>query len=271
MATYYLSPHGNDADNGLGPDPTHATNKPWLTFGKALGAAGIASGDTVYICPGVYRETVTLAMTSATAETFVIGDTGNAQGFKDGSGGHVAGGVVRLTAYTTNDKTAPAAATLLSLNSRDFLTFRNLHLSGGDAAPSTVNSTTATDIKFTNCIFVSPRSAAILCTLGISANVAANWTFDSCVLIGGAASSISVTMPTSASADYDVNVQVKNCLLLFGTNTILAGASGALSFKGGGIDVYNSTFVGGTVAPVVSRQPSARKVSSGFTASASSQ
>ena len=75
MATYYISNWGSDSNNGLGPDPTHASNKPWLTIAKALGAAGIASGDTVYLCPGTYRELVTVNMTSATVETKVVSAT----------------------------------------------------------------------------------------------------------------------------------------------------------------------------------------------------
>jgi hypothetical protein len=48
MATYYVSNSGgSDSNNGLGPDASDATNKPWLTIGKALGASGISSGDTV--------------------------------------------------------------------------------------------------------------------------------------------------------------------------------------------------------------------------------
>lgn len=99
MTTYYISTEGSDSNNGLGPDASDATNKPWLTVGKALGASGISSGDTVYIGPGVYREEVSVAMTAPTGETFVIGDPGNAQGFKDSSGNLLSAGDVRLTAY----------------------------------------------------------------------------------------------------------------------------------------------------------------------------
>ena len=67
MATYYLDfVNGSDANNGLGPDASHASNKPWKTLGKLLGASGFASGDTAYLSPaGPFREVVTVAMTSA--------------------------------------------------------------------------------------------------------------------------------------------------------------------------------------------------------------
>ena len=68
MATYYVRKTGSDSNAGT------SAGAAWLTIGKALGASGIASGDTVYIGAGVYREAVTVNMTSATAETKVIGD-----------------------------------------------------------------------------------------------------------------------------------------------------------------------------------------------------
>ena len=47
MTTYYVDfVNGLDANNGLGPDASDGTNKPWKTITKLLGAAGMASGDT---------------------------------------------------------------------------------------------------------------------------------------------------------------------------------------------------------------------------------
>ena len=48
--TYYVRVSGDDGDDGLSPAAA------WATIGKALGASGISSGDTVYIGAGVYRE-----------------------------------------------------------------------------------------------------------------------------------------------------------------------------------------------------------------------
>ena len=48
MTTYYADfVNGNDANNGLGPDASHANNKPWKTIGK-LGIVTIRllSSDT---------------------------------------------------------------------------------------------------------------------------------------------------------------------------------------------------------------------------------
>ena len=62
MATYYVSTTGSNSNNGL------SQSAPWLTVAYALGAtSGFASGDTLWIKPGVYRETVTVGITNPTA------------------------------------------------------------------------------------------------------------------------------------------------------------------------------------------------------------
>jgi hypothetical protein len=114
MATYHVSPYGDDSNNGLGGDPTDATNRPWLTLTKALGAAGISSGDTLYIAPGVYREAVTVAMTSAVAETFIIGDVANTQGFCDSAGVRLPGGTVWISNSLGGDMVAPSGSAAIA-------------------------------------------------------------------------------------------------------------------------------------------------------------
>ena len=69
MATYYVSTTGSNSNNGL------SQSAPWLTVAYALGAtSGFASGDTLWIKPGVYRETVTVGITNPTAATYIKGD-----------------------------------------------------------------------------------------------------------------------------------------------------------------------------------------------------
>lgn len=53
---YYVRPDGNNTNNGLGPDIT-GINKAFATISKA--ASVLVAGDTVYIAPGTYRESVT--------------------------------------------------------------------------------------------------------------------------------------------------------------------------------------------------------------------
>ena len=228
---------------GLTVPPARSPATAWLTIGKALGAAGIASGDTVYVGAGVYREAVTVAMTSATVETKIVGDV-------DGSHTGDAGDVI-WSSYTTSDVVAAAASACLGLAGRDFLTFENIVFNGGNTAVTCVNgaTTNALSNKFTRCVFIPGIAAATLVQYIGLADVASAWTFDSCVFLvsGQSGVGISVTLPTSASADYDTNMQIKNCLFVMGNacSGVTVLASGAAAFKGGGVDVFNSTFIGG--------------------------
>lgn len=250
MATYYVDPvNGSDSNNGLGPDASHASNKPWKTLAKLLGASGFASGDTAYLAPGAYRETVTVAMTSAVAETKVLADPGNAQGFKTSGGVLVASGQVQWTAYTTNDKTAPAASMALDLNGRDFLTFQDILFVGGNLSGGCVRgaTTSSTDIKFVRCAFLAgaPNVANVNFTAGFG--VALNWTFDSCLWLSSAnQTAINLVLTRGTGSDYDVNVLFKDCLIVggAGTQTRIASTGAGVNF-GGGVDFYNCTIIGG--------------------------
>ena len=242
MPTYYVSANGgSDANNGLGPDASHATNKPWATIGKALGAAGISSGDLVYLAPGTYRETVTVAMASATVETGVVGDWNNLSGFKDGSGVRIEPGEVIWSGYTGGDMTTPSTSSLIAFAGRDFLSFRYITFVGSNASP-TINADTASsvNINFYDCAFLPGRASA--CNyIGVTATagVPLNWIVDRCVFLGVMTRCLSITLPTGSDTDY--NVQIRNCLAWGPSNTavvgVLAGGAGA----GGGVDVQHCT------------------------------
>lgn len=247
MATYYVDfVNGLDANNGLGPDASHATNKPWKTLTKLLGASGMASGDTAYLSPaGPFRETVSVAMTSATAETKVIADPANAQGFKTSGGALVAPGDVTLTAYTTNDTTAPTSTALLVLAGRDFLTFQGITFIGGNGFTVDGSTTTATNVSFLDCTFIQGMQAN---TASWRATAAADtplhWLIDRCRFLKGAGTCLALTLTTSASADYDADVLIRNCVVIGNAGTFVSViATGAAAFKGGGVDVVNCSCV----------------------------
>ena len=242
MTNFYADfVNGNDANNGLGPDASHASNKPFKTLTFALGATGIASGDTLYLSPaGPFRETCQVAMASAVAETLVIGDYANAQGFKTSGAVAVAPGPVIWTAYTTNDKTAPSGTSLFVPNSRDFLTFRNIMFVAGTASPSLIqaNSVTSTNITFTDCAFLqTPTSNVNPISVAMATGVAANWLFDRCHFL--LRSPPLFTLPTIAGADYDANIVFRNCVIQSSQGAISVTASGALANKGGGVVIRN--------------------------------
>ncbi len=247
MTTYYVDPvNGNNANNGLGPDASAATNKPWSTMAKVLGAAGIASGDTVYMAPGTYRETVSILMTSATVTTNVIGDVENSSGFKTSGGVLVAPGPVVWTAYTTNDTTVPSSSACLGINTRDFLSFSNIiFLAGTGACVSTAAG--STDITFTDCHFNALTGGAGVIQWTVAAGVTCNWTIDRCTFISRTNSQhCSITL-TRHTADYNAGIVIRNCMSIGPVSLAQVGSTGSGTGFGGGITVRDCTLVGSAI------------------------
>jgi hypothetical protein len=245
MATYYVRKTGSDSNAGT------SAGAAWLTIGKALGATGIASGDTVYVGAGVYRENVTVNMTSATAETKVVADV---EGEFTGDAGEV-----RWTAYTTNDKTSPTTGTL-SLNGRDYLTFQRFVMVGGSASCISAATTVSTNIKVQDCTLISGTGATAedrLILWDNAAGEAANWTVERCVFVGTYGAYIKFDSLTVGSSDYDLAFTIRNCLFVGSAFTdgftagppvihATSGGGGSGSGKPGGIIVQNCTsLVGG--------------------------
>ena len=251
MTTYYVdATNGSDSNNGLGPDASHATNKPYATIGKLLATSGVlASGDTAYLAPGTYREAVTVNITSPTALTQIIGDVANAQGFKTSGGVLVTPGEVTWSAYTSGDTSAPTTTRPINLNGRDFLSFQRITNVGGNGTPSCVSATTATstDTTFTECAFFPHNNGGNTIETQSAGDVILNWLFDRCIIVvarGGRL--LGITLPTG-TADTDVNVLFRNCLFLLGdaANGISLFSSGATAGKPGGVRMQNCTVFGG--------------------------
>jgi hypothetical protein len=70
-------------------------------------------------------------------------------------------------------------------------------------------------------------------------DAASNWTFDSCLFAWSGGHSVILTAPTSAAADYDMNIVFKNCISFSGADFIRVNTSGAGAFKPGGLDIIN--------------------------------
>jgi hypothetical protein len=233
VTNYFCRISGNDASAGT------SAGTAWRTLGKALGAAGIASGDSLYIGAGVYREAVTVAMTSAVAETSIIGDVDGAQ---TGDAGEVI-----LTNYLNGWNDAANAGDVINLAARDFLTFRNLTMIAGSTGNAIDGSTTnSTNIVIDKCYIAAYSAVPILYT-GTFAT-AATWTVQNSYVFAGNNSTFTITLPTGSGADYDVNFQVNDCLLFASgaaTSCFTIVGSAALANKGGGVDLNRCTFLGG--------------------------
>ena len=147
MATYYVRTDGSDSNAGTGP----ATNQAWQTITKAIGATGIAPGDTLYIAPGVYRGTFTAGFTNPanSSQRITISGDPTASQFID-----VTAGDVTITNYLF-DTTTPASATTLTI-AKDYVTITKLRFQGFNA------NNNGSDFNFnggqfiiTNCVFES--------------------------------------------------------------------------------------------------------------------
>lgn len=236
MAIYYVRIYGSDSNNGLSPSTA------WRTIQKALGNSGISSGDILYIGAGIYRELITVTMVNPTSETFIIGDY-------DGSNTGDAG-EIRITNHLINDETLPSNSNLISLNTRNFLTFKNIIFNCSNGLTAVLSLATSTNIKFIDCNFLisslfsgASSRRGIDITVGFGIN--ANWLIDRCTFISNAVGyCISILLATGSGEDYNANIKITNSFFISTTNTINITSSGTSSNEGGGIYIYNCFLLG---------------------------
>ena len=215
----------------------------WATPGPALGLSSLTAGDTVYLGAGTYRSVYSAnTQVSFNGQLNIFGDvTGQYTGDA---------GMVQLTAYTTNDKTAPSSTTLLNLNGKSNLSFSNIMFVVGNAIGITATTATSQNISFRDCSFLDGyqgNTAIITATTAQAASFA--WTIDRCYFFCGAGASgsnILFTAPTVATGDYSLNVNITNSLVMMGGSARMIGfaPTGALSGHPGGIKINNSFFYG---------------------------
>ncbi len=245
MATYYVSPSGSDANNGLGPDASHATNKPWLTIGKALASGTVvAAGDTVYIAPGFYYSAncVVISFGTGGPQVIVSGDPTNEQGFKDGSGVRLAAGVCFASTRSTKDALPPTGTTLFNLftNQVRKITFQKLWMDarqGVDSAAVELHGV-CDGIKILDNMISASYGIDVS---GGAPNATRGVYMQRNVMIGGILLNY-VTTTAATAANIDVGYQIDNNLILGGRLGVLAiGASGG-NIGGGVIFKFNTIF-----------------------------
>ena len=171
MATYYVQPNGSDSNTGLGASNAQA----WQTVQKALGATGIASGDTLYIAPGTYREAITIGGTYS-ATTTIIGDRTASQ-FSS-----IPAGYVRITGLASDALGVSTSVGNFTTNGKSYLTFDSLWFEHRITLAAS-----STNITFIRCQMTLPIQATAggawvitITTTGQSAIL-----FDKCHIQGG--------------------------------------------------------------------------------------
>ena len=221
MAIWYV--RSGATGSGTGPGLAQA----WGTLTQAVAAgSGVTGGDTIWIAPGVYRETPTVGFTNPTSTVNFFGDPTASQ-FPG-----VSPAPVRVTNFTVSDNSTTSTGTSFT-SSRDYTYFRDivfvctLALSGSN-------------LTMYRCVF---ESAPV--NISPTATTNANITIDSCTSLG--TSGFTFTLPKAAS-NYNPNLVVKNCLVIINN---VSNVGIRFETKGSGVGwitdalVTNCTVIGG--------------------------
>jgi hypothetical protein len=237
MATYYVRTDGNDSNAGTGP----ATNQAWQTIGKALGATGIGSGDTLYVAPGDYRQTTTITVggTYSTA-TQVIADPTASQ-----FSGIVAGRVLITNRLSNDVGNSAGNFALFTLSSKNYLQFYNFvfEQAGASNIFSLVDST---DLQWHKCLFMqSSNQNGINVSDSTTNGLTKNYVFRQCIFsfYGTAAPYSDVSVgKSSATQNYVYSLTFDRCFFDGAASSVvtLSNATNA-TYSGTGFYFYNCT------------------------------
>jgi len=203
MATYYVRTDGSNTNAGTGP----ATNQAWQTIAYAFANMTLTAGvNTLYIAPGVYRESPTLTVTPTVTNTLVITGDPTASQFSG-----VTANQVRVTG-SSNDSTTMTAGNRIDLGSNSYVTIQNLYIEHNAAGTST-NGILSTGNFITianNVLFSYYLGGSIGSAIKISPPLATgnNILIEDNILLG-VAFGINIILPSSSSGIS--GVVVRNC------------------------------------------------------------
>lgn len=221
MTTYFVGIGGSDAANGL----TWANRK--LTLNGAEDVP-VAAGDTVYVGPGTYRETLTVDVSGTSGNIITyIGDL-------SGENTDGIGGLVRITG--SNDDLDSSRADCINMG-HSFRTFRGFTMDlPADNHITFFSDTAQSDVVFEDLFLQSTGSGSTDASINITGDGNhTDFIIRRCV-ISGASYGIFFIQDTSAYAD--ANHLVENCII---ANCISDGIRLELV---GGVTIKNCTFRG---------------------------
>lgn len=240
MAIRYLRTGGSDSNNGS------SVALAWATLGKALGTTGLSAGDTLYIAPGFYGNTnVTISMTTSTTQTLLIGDPTCT--LVDWAG-NATPGEVRFCRHATED-TNRDNNNLIDLNSKSYLTFRNIVFnSGGLCVYGGTTTSPSTNLKFEQCRFEGGQNSCLSLTGGNSTGY--ELTVDRCVFLTRVSGIFLNHGSQSTGANFAGNVKIQSCVFLCGTGIETNFSSNNQYRATTGFIAYNCLFHGSTGADI---------------------
>ena len=222
MATYYVRSDGNNSNAGTGP----AANQAWQTLARIVqGGTAFTSGDTVYIAPGTYRQSITTTATY-TSPTYFTGDPTASQ-FPG-----VTPGIVRITNFLTNDNSAATSQLLWGGVTFAYINISNIHFDHSTLEGGIYYSGTGNESSIKNCVFSGNGiSTGAIGNPSIRLTSIKNTLIENCIIMRSY-----LGMYLTTTTDTDTNVDIKNCSI-FATN--VQGIYIANN-TGGGINVTNN-------------------------------
>jgi hypothetical protein len=174
MATYYVktaAQGGSNAANGL------SASTAWATVAYALtSASGFASGDTLYVAPGIYTDAITVTIANPTVETNIIGDVTAAQ-FTG-----INPGVVVLTNFNSTLTGSGTGANVIAATTKDYLHFQNIEFKLWNYQ---MVFTTCSNLKFTKCTVFQQAYYVDTFTVSSAVGQPVSATFTKCIFTGG--------------------------------------------------------------------------------------
>ena len=207
MATYYVRTNGNNSNAGTG----QLAGQAWATIAYALSSSsGFASGDILYVAPGVYTNQISVTITNPTVETNIIGDptctvfTG------------VSAGPVIVTNYNATLSGFGYNGNVVTATTKNYLHFQNIQFRLGNSG---LSFTTCTNLKLTKCAFISRGSSGTSVLISSPTSTAVNITVSRCIFFGN---NVSLSISGQNVAD---NSTITNSLFLNSISTLISAVS----------------------------------------------